>query len=642
MRLGSIRSKLLNCLWLLVLSQFLQASWAPPLASQAPTRQLAPPTGVIISPKATGTGKESKYLEWAPKLNAAFRDFQRGRRTAPGKVFSDFLRTEKKNPIPRKFLSEILISQGKLEEARSVLGSTLRARRADEIEPVPLTDWHILAPFKYDGKKSFDAELKPEKEGFNTAAKYTGHGRVCRWKRAKGPRVDFREVLEIEGAGIGYGYCQFLSRKAGWVRFGIGSGDGIKLWLNDKLIHSNFTRRDIGEDQDEIYAWVKRGRNTVRVKENSTGDEFRFYIQIYDELDLPSSKFLDRTLAGYKALDRARFEDALESFMEAEAERPGVPEVAVGIAEAMLRQDNLVAARGWVNRALLERANSARGLMVYGETMLRLRQPLKAFDAFRAAYRSSGYSDEKVFQLWSESARRSKWDLQNGLALLDKARGLRKAKQKAEAVAVLAQASPLLERTFVGLADLSVYHREGGDRKQAVSYGTQALAKLSPQQIALNCSAEWLLNLVKDLRQTRPQDQAARERILRLVQQVDPTRSDLIRELLAVKPAAGKSAISKKIEALLKKRPESALYKEYTSRLYSAGDYERCAEICKEGLAAGIVSRTLRLRQANALMKVKRYEEAEALFKGLLEEKDYMKRASEGLAKLAKLIKPKS
>ena len=86
----------------------------------------------------------------------------------------------------------------------------------------------------------------------------------------------------------------------------------------------------------------------------------------------------------------------------------------------------------------------------------------------------------------------------------------------------------------------------------------------------------------------------------------------------------------------MKKRPESALYKEYTSRLYSAGDYERCAEICREGLAAGIVSRTLRLRQANALMKVKRYEEAEVLFKGLLEEKDYMKRANVGLAKRAR------
>ena len=426
----SIFSKSLNCLCLLVLSFFYQALQLTSLPAQTTLRRSSLPGGAVINPEAGGTGKESKYLEWAPKINAASRDFRRGRKTAPAKVFSDFLRTEKKNPIARKYLSEILLQQGKLEEARSVLGSTLRAKQADEIEPVPLTDWYVLAPFKYDGRKSFDAELKPEKEAFSTTAKYTGDGRICRWKKAKGPRVDFRQVFEIEGSGIGYGYCQFVSRKAGWVRFGIGSGDGIKLWLNGKLIHSNFTRRDIGEDQDEVYAWVKRGRNTVRIKESSTGDEFRFYIQIYDELDLPSSKFLDEALAGYKELGRARYDDAHESFMAAEALRPGIPEVAVGLAEAMLRQGNLVAARGWVNRALLDRADSPRGLMVYGETMLRLRQTLKAFDAFRAAYRASDYSDEKVFQLWAESAAKVRSNLQNGLAFLDKARGLRKAKKK--------------------------------------------------------------------------------------------------------------------------------------------------------------------------------------------------------------------
>ena len=131
-----------------------------------------------------------------------------------------------------------------------------------------------------------------------------------------------------------------------------------------------------------------------------------------------------------------------------------------------------------------------------------------------------------------------------------------------------------------------------------------------------------------------------RDSILQLVQQVDPTRSDLIRELLAVKPSAGKSAVSAKIEALLKKRPESALYKEYTSRLYAARDYQRCAEICAEALASGIASRTLRYRQANALVKVKSYEEAEALYKGLLDEKDYVKRATEALQKLARLPRP--
>ena len=39
-------------------------------------------------------------------------------------------------------------------------------------------------------------------------------------------------------------------------------------------------------------------------------------------------------------------------------------------------------------------------------------------------------------------------------------------------------------------------------------------------------------------------------------------------------------------------------------------------------------------------MKVKSYEEAEALYKGLLDEKDYVKRATEALQKLARLPRP--
>ena len=59
-----------------------------------------------------------------------------------------------------------------------------------------------------------------------------------------------------------------------------------------------------------------------------------------------------------------------------------------------------------------------------------------------------------------------------------------------------------------------------------------------------------------------------------------------------------------------------------------------CIE-CSSKYAAGIVSRTLRIKQAYSLLALKRFEESEDLFKGLLEEKDYIKRANEGLKKVA-------
>ena len=122
MRFYSNPLKLLKYLSFLGLAA---TSWTFPAVAQTPTRKIAAPTGATISPRVGGTGKESKYLEWGPKFNAAVSEYKRGRRSAPGKVFAEFWRTDKKNPIPRKYLSEILLGQGKLEQARMVLGLSL-------------------------------------------------------------------------------------------------------------------------------------------------------------------------------------------------------------------------------------------------------------------------------------------------------------------------------------------------------------------------------------------------------------------------------------------------------------------------------------------------------------------------------------
>ncbi len=614
-------------------------SAAGPASGQTSRRRATVSTGATVTPTTTSSASFSKLAPWVPRINKAYRDFQRGRRASVEKVFSGLFRVDRRNPIVRTVLSELRISRGEFQGARSLLSGGSRRRASASKDPVPLVDWRILAPFPYKGRGSLKHEYEPEKGDPDFTARYKGDGQICRWKKAKGPRIDYRRELDIEGSGVGYGYCEFNATKAGWVRFGIGSGDGIKAWLNDTVIHENQVRRDIREDDDEVFALVRRGKNRLLVKVDSSGDEFRFYIHVYERIPLPSTEFLDSVLAGLRALERKDWDGAREKLFTAESLRPGNPEVAIAVARTFLGQNNLVAARSWANRGLAKRANSAAGLVTYAETMLRLESPLKAFDAFRAAYRASGYHDGDVLAVWVESARKYRWELQEGLALIDQARGLRAAKpstarSKAEAAGLLGEARPKLESTFVGLADLSLYYRELGDRKTAAELGIRALAKLTPQQIALHCSAEWLLDLVKDLRATQPQNREAREKVLRLVEQVDPTRSDLIREILALKVTQGRSAASPKIEALLEKRPEKALYKEYVRRLYEAGDHEKCVEICRQGLGAGIVSRTLRYNQARSLLVLERFDESEEVFRGLLDEKDYVDRANEGLKKL--------
>jgi len=584
-----------------------------------------------VTPAVTVSGSDAKQIELEPRLNAARAEVRRGRLAAARKTFEEVLASSKSHPVARRYLADVAVSAGDLEAAHALARGSPRRRGTASAGGVPLVEWQILAPFRYAGRDGLKRPLEPEKDGFDAKANYRGDGRICRWKRAAGPRIDFRNELDIEGAAIGYAYCEILSTRAGWVRLGLASADGIKVWINDRVVHENAAQRRIREDDDEALVWLERGRNRVFVKVDSRGDEFRFFIQVYEDLGEPPLEFLELALEAFRALDRKDWQQARTGFLDAEALRPGLPEVAIGLARASFGEGNLVAARAWAQRGLAERPDSPAGLSVYGETMLRLGQPLRAFDSWRAAYRASDFRDETLYRRWIESARELRWDLQVGLAVLDRARGERARKEGDAAKRSLAEARPLLETTFVGLADLCVWEREGDDRRAAADLGLLALSRLTPQQVALHCSAEWLLELVKDLRTTQPDNQEARERVVRLVEQVDPTRSELIRELLALKPAGGRSAVSPRIEALLTQRPEKALYREYAARLHAAADHARCVEICRQGLEAGIVSRTLRHTQARSLLALQRFDEAEELFRDLLEESGWTDRANAGL-----------
>src|SRR5690606_6038654 len=114
---------------------------------------------------------------------------------------------------------------------------------------------------------------------FDPLASFPGDGRFCRWKEVEGPRLDFRDELEVEGAAVGYGYCQFVSKRAGWVRIGFASADGMKAWLNGQEILVAEGRRSIQEDDDLVWAFVRRGANHLFIKVESDGGAFRGYVQ---------------------------------------------------------------------------------------------------------------------------------------------------------------------------------------------------------------------------------------------------------------------------------------------------------------------------------------------------------------------------
>ncbi|MHC4503172.1 MAG: HEAT repeat domain-containing protein, partial [Planctomycetota bacterium] len=64
------------------------------------------------------------------------------------------------------------------------------------------------------------------------------------------------------------------------VRLEMGSDDGIKVWINDKLVHSNPAVRGIRPGEDKAKARLRRGWNKVLVKIAQGGGDWAFCLRI--------------------------------------------------------------------------------------------------------------------------------------------------------------------------------------------------------------------------------------------------------------------------------------------------------------------------------------------------------------------------
>ena len=63
-----------------------------------------------------------------------------------------------------------------------------------------------------------------------------------------------------------YGACIVRSPKAGKYTLLVGSDDGIKIWLNGRLVWEKLVRRPLTPDQDRIEVELKEGDNLLLLK----------------------------------------------------------------------------------------------------------------------------------------------------------------------------------------------------------------------------------------------------------------------------------------------------------------------------------------------------------------------------------------
>lgn len=154
------------------------------------------------------------------------------------------------------------------------------------VERVDESGVHVLTPFEASAAKvtraaqltafhtdwfaAAGAESVQPKEG----DKQVVDGNELTWKLVKSVdgSVDLQS-FDRRDYCIGYAWAELDLPAAmnGWL--GIGSDDGLKIWLNGKPVHDRWIRRMSQVDDDIVPLKLRAGRNQILIKiQNATGD----------------------------------------------------------------------------------------------------------------------------------------------------------------------------------------------------------------------------------------------------------------------------------------------------------------------------------------------------------------------------------
>ena len=133
-----------------------------------------------------------------------------------------------------------------------------------------ITPWQFSGPYTKPGKAGnqiFDVVFPPE----DSKAKDVKWQRFPRRTNRKQPwRLDLSKVARGNNRA-GYLRTYIWSPKPQPATLKLGSDDGIKVWLNGKVVHANNVLRSLIRDEDKVKVALKKGWNPLMLKVTNNG-----------------------------------------------------------------------------------------------------------------------------------------------------------------------------------------------------------------------------------------------------------------------------------------------------------------------------------------------------------------------------------
>jgi alpha-galactosidase len=158
-----------------------------------------------------------------------------------------------------------------------------------------IISWQVVGPFmtKTPGEMKLDTTTPLEKDflarGDGTAdlaATYKDHGKTLKWFAARvckhDGQLNCENVFGHYDYCLVYGYACVRSDRDKDAVLKMGSDDGIKVWLNGKLVHRLEAMRGYSQGSDEAKVRLRKGSNHFVVKLVQLEGSWGFGVSVVD------------------------------------------------------------------------------------------------------------------------------------------------------------------------------------------------------------------------------------------------------------------------------------------------------------------------------------------------------------------------
>jgi hypothetical protein len=150
---------------------------------------------------------------------------------------------------------------------------------------VYLTKWWIIGPFDNPDENGLFVVYPPEEE-FDSSKTYIGRkNQSVKWQpydnKISG-YIDFTKIFKDSDLGVAYAQCNIEMSQNSDIMIGVGSNDGVRLWVNGLLLLDNKIGRSAEPNQDVLNVPLEKGKNTVLLKIDQRGGGWGFYFTVIE------------------------------------------------------------------------------------------------------------------------------------------------------------------------------------------------------------------------------------------------------------------------------------------------------------------------------------------------------------------------